>query len=1017
MAKEIKFNIKLLVDGKEQLVTASTSVAGLRKNLDAAKGSAAGFIGSLISVNQAVETLQNLSSSVNNLRGALGGLTATYNAVQQSNTLLETVMRQRISATDEDIKKVKETISAQTELGVISGTVQRMGAQQIATFLTEKGTLETLIPAMNDLVAQQRGISATGEDARSVANLMGKAMQGQTSALRRVGITFTSAQEQIMKFGNEQQRASMLAQIITDNVGHMNAALAKTDAGQLKQLEMSFGSIKVKLGEIATNLMPIVSFTAMALTTATSVITLTKSFAGAVKVVQTLSLTTKLWNATMVTTRASVVGLTAVTRVLQAAFTGATVGATTLKVAIKSLLISTGVGAAVWALGEALNYLVGVSDTAAGNTKALSAAEEQAKAAKEHEAKQIAEITSALDINIAKLKNFKGSKEEEKKLVAEMNGTYGDTIGYYSSVSQWYNALIGNSKAYCSQMVNEARIRELANEAAELAQKRYDFTHDENGNARKFSSTRKKKNVTVGMGAFSTSKVVEMPSDQDRANAYVSDLYKQEQHKRKQMDDLAKQNASINYKQYAGYSKTNPGATTTTKTSSAGTGASNTDDPKTYVEKLQAQLSSAKKELENATTIEAKINANAKVSDIQKQIDEATKGKVTIEAEADADFIVQGSDADKRKSHSNASSNISRIKQDYEIGIIGADDAKKKIDEINAQLVKLGVKPVEVEFKTNTELLQEQLKAAQREFDNAITIDAKVVADAKVRDIQKQINEATQGQLTIEADSEPNFVMRGSLADKRKSYSNAQDKAWQIQSDYDRGIINQDEAQEQIDDVNRQISKLGKNLRPVELRIDTSGIDQAERKMQGASDAATAMGSSLSGLGNAIGVPELNIAGTLAQGIATMVVGYAEATKQASALGPWAWIAFAATGLAQLTAMIVAVQSATSGGYATGGVIGGSSTFGDKKFARVNSGEMILNKFQQTRLFNLVNGQYQAPTFYDRSQQPTVMQTISNIEPSQTMVNIHLNANARKMLQMMSDTKRVTSKSGKVYSV
>ena len=209
MAKEIKFNVKLTVDGKEQLGVATTDVKKLRQSLDEAKSSTQQFRDKLLTVNQAVTALQNASSAMGNLRDTLSGLTASYNAVQQSNTLLTTVMRQRINATDEDIKKVKEVISTQTKLGVISGTVQRMGAQQIATFLKEKGTLETLIPAMNDLVAQQKGIGATGEDARGVANLMGKAMMGQTSALRRVGITFTDAQEQVMKFGNEQQRAAM----------------------------------------------------------------------------------------------------------------------------------------------------------------------------------------------------------------------------------------------------------------------------------------------------------------------------------------------------------------------------------------------------------------------------------------------------------------------------------------------------------------------------------------------------------------------------------------------------------------------------------------------------------------------------------------------------------------------------------------------------------------------------------------------------------------------------------------
>ncbi len=144
MAKEIKFNIKLLIDGKEQLVTASTSAKELRDNLDAAKSSAAKFREKMITVSQTVAALQNASSAINGLRDTMAGLTASYNAVQQANTQLTTVMRQRMDATEEDIKKVNEVIGAQSKLGVIGGTIQKTGAQQIATFLKEKGTLEQL---------------------------------------------------------------------------------------------------------------------------------------------------------------------------------------------------------------------------------------------------------------------------------------------------------------------------------------------------------------------------------------------------------------------------------------------------------------------------------------------------------------------------------------------------------------------------------------------------------------------------------------------------------------------------------------------------------------------------------------------------------------------------------------------------------------------------------------------------------------------------------------------------------
>ncbi|MCD8193412.1 MAG: hypothetical protein LUD74_02470, partial [Tannerellaceae bacterium] len=41
--------------------------------------------------------------------------------------------------------------------------------------------------------------------------------------------------------------------------------------------------------------------------------------------------------------------------------------------------------------------------------------------------------------------------------------------------------------------------------------------------------------------------------------------------------------------------------------------------------------------------------------------------------------------------------------------------------------------------------------------------------------------------------------------------------------------------------------------------------------------------------------------------------------------------------------------------FATGGIMGGSSFSGDRMLARINSGEMILNKAQQSNLFNMVN--------------------------------------------------------------
>lgn len=183
----------------------------------------------IINVAAWATTLDSVGNTVRQLQSVCKELTDAYIAQKQAETQLETVMRQRMNATNEQIQGIKDLCSAQQQLGVIGDEVQLAGAQQIATFLTQKRNLELLIPAMNNLLAQQKGLNATGQDAVTIGNLIGKAMQGQSSALRRVGITFDEAQEKVLKFGTESERAAMVAEIITANVGEMNRALAQTD--------------------------------------------------------------------------------------------------------------------------------------------------------------------------------------------------------------------------------------------------------------------------------------------------------------------------------------------------------------------------------------------------------------------------------------------------------------------------------------------------------------------------------------------------------------------------------------------------------------------------------------------------------------------------------------------------------------------------------------------------------------------------------------------------------------------
>ena len=103
--------------------------------------------------------------------------------------------------------------------------------------------------------------------------------------------------------------------------------------------------------------------------------------------------------------------------------------------------------------------------------------------------------------------------------------------------------------------------------------------------------------------------------------------------------------------------------------------------------------------------------------------------------------------------------------------------------------------------------------------------------------------------------------------------------------------------------------------------------------------------------------PAAKAAGTVLQAIASIALGFATASAQAGALGPFGWIAWLAAGAAAMATTISTVHSLT--GYADGGIVQGNSFSGDNVYAGnawVNSGELILNKAQQNSVASQLEG-------------------------------------------------------------
>lgn len=104
-----------------------------------------------------------------------------------------------------------------------------------------------------------------------------------------------------------------------------------------------------------------------------------------------------------------------------------------------------------------------------------------------------------------------------------------------------------------------------------------------------------------------------------------------------------------------------------------------------------------------------------------------------------------------------------------------------------------------------------------------------------------------------------------------------------------------------------------------------------------------------SGLSGIVTTASSTVAAMMALAGAETVEGLAEVFAEAP---PFTKIALTATALAGILSMIATAKSAFAGSYANGGIVGGNSYSGDKLWARVNSGEMILNRNQQAALAN-----------------------------------------------------------------
>lgn len=203
-----------------------------------------------------------LLSTVKGLVASLGGIYIVRQGTQllgdcaekasqlhQAETKLKEVMGAMQGAGSAQVNTMKNLTSEISGYGVVGKTALINGAQQASTYFHQTDAVKTLLPKMADLAVQMHGVNVTSEDMVNIGNMTGKVMTGQVGALRRAGISFTDYQEKVMKNGSEMEKANMLAQVIEQNVGKMNEAMANTPEGVMARNQNDFNAVKRTIGE------------------------------------------------------------------------------------------------------------------------------------------------------------------------------------------------------------------------------------------------------------------------------------------------------------------------------------------------------------------------------------------------------------------------------------------------------------------------------------------------------------------------------------------------------------------------------------------------------------------------------------------------------------------------------------------------------------------------------------------------------------------------------------------------
>lgn len=769
--------------------------------------------------------------------------------------------------------------------------------------------------------------------------------------------------------------------------------------------------------------------------------TTSKTAATAAEVAETTAMTANT-AATTANTGATVAATTATV-----AQTAATDAATTSQLALNVAVLANPyvlAAAAIAALCAGIYLWVDSMDEAKeeqeGLTEAVSAANDAQKAGYE----TYIRTRDEMDRLINTVNNFKGTKQEEKKLVEDLNSKYGDSLGRYKDLNAWKSALTTTTLYYCRALEAEAKYQALAKVAYEayanamagedydknmakykrLKQYMQDAQDDQSfyndmlriarSNAGSIASTQTKVtkatksthdevkrtlNTLEGCEAIISDAEKEMKKLDRTTSDYTSKVEtlrkkiltaKQAKFNlidkssidglneaRKLAQDIITElpSGSADFKKWNDeLLKVDTQLFNIYDTLSQNGDIEMMKQAKTQIGEIITRLPKGSAELDKW------VNKFREIDEIVKRTDQNTSNLLNGVQEGSATWIDQ--------QISMIESELKNLSPDIEGNMMVIWNKQQQIEDLKklkGTLEEL-TSGLGVEVPAMIDITFDYKKTPLEKIERDIEHYQKIVDDLRKKEghVSPETWQETQKQIRLTEDAIKQLKKSATLAEMSediKEYTrNVREGGYETFQSFTDGLHSLYDAfanlPERLDNCKDGFEAFFEVLNTGFGIIDSivSFIDNLNKLTQvtelltGAKEAHAAVLAKETGaiMTNtavtevASGVSATNAAAKSIEAQQSFTAAGANAAEAASSaaaqnssLGPWGWIAGIAAAVAIAATLFALIGQAK--GFATGGIVGGNSNSGDKIIARVNSGEMILNKRQQSNLFNLLD--------------------------------------------------------------